>query len=157
MDTTTHAPKPTQYRALGSAGVKSYAYRTEGLKHKFDKSGNLEVFCTNVWEHLQECGMDTIAYLPDPAAPETMMSVVKNHGRFNTSYTKLESTRLQQKWDRYDRNNDGDAKAFLLASLKADFKRHITQIVEPDDSFAIIWITVMRKLTRTHWIILKNL
>ena len=36
LDTTTHAPKPTQYRALGSAGVKSYAYRTEGLKHKFD-------------------------------------------------------------------------------------------------------------------------
>ena len=61
---TTQASKPTQYRAQGSAGVKSYTYRTEGLKHKFDKSGNLEVFCTNVWEHLQECDMDIIAYLP---------------------------------------------------------------------------------------------
>ena len=81
--------------------------------------------------------MDTIAYLPDPAAPTTMLSVVKNHGRFNQSYTKLESTRLQQQWDRYDRSNDGDAKGFLLASLKADFKRHITQIVDSDDSFLI--------------------
>ena len=47
-DKTNQPSKPLQYRAQGSAGVKFYTFRTEGLKHKFDKSGNLEVFCTNV-------------------------------------------------------------------------------------------------------------
>ena len=84
-DKTNQPSKPLQYRAQGSAGVKSYTFRTEGPKHKFDKSGNLEVFCTN-------------------------------------------GTR------------------FLLNPIKADFKRNIKQIVEFIDTFAVIWITVMRKM-----------
>ena len=79
--------KPTQYRSHGTTDVKSYTYRTAGLKAKFDKSSDLETFCTSVWEHLEECGMDTITYLHDPADKEKMTSVVMNHGRFTMSYT----------------------------------------------------------------------
>ena len=34
----------------------------------------------------------------------------------------------------------------MLNSLKADFKRNIKQIVESTDTFAMIWIPIMRKL-----------
>ena len=82
--------KPTQYRSHGTTDVKSYTYRTAGLKAKFDKSSDLETFCTSVWEHLEECGMDTITYLHDPADKEKMTSVVMNHGRFTMNYTLIE-------------------------------------------------------------------
>ena len=87
--------KPTQYRSNGTADVKSYTYRTEGLKVKFDKSSDLETFCTSVWEHLEECGMDSITYLPDPADSKEMKSVVMNHGRFTQSYAAAESRKLK--------------------------------------------------------------
>ena len=137
--------RPLQYRASGSAGVKSYTFRTAGLKQKFNKTSELEVFCTSVWDHLQECGMDTIAYLPDPANSSQMQSVVVNHGRFSLEYATEQSKKIQLSWDRFDKNNDGDAKQFLLNSLKFDFKRNIKQIVSEDASFAVLWITIMTK------------
>ena len=142
---TAQPSKPLQYRSPGALGVKSYTFRTEGLKSKINRTSELEVFCTNVWDHLKECGMDTIAYLPDPANPLEMQSVVMNHGRFTLDYVTAESAKIQVNWDKYDQNNDGDAKQFLLNSLKPDFKRHIKQIVEDTDSFAVLWITIMRK------------
>ena len=126
-------------------GVKSYTFRTEELKTKISRNSEIEEVCTNVWDHLKECGMDTIAYLPDPANPLKMQSVVMNHGRFTLDYTTTASTMIQMNWDSYDHNNDGDAKQFLLNSLKPDFKRHIQQIVDVTDSFAVLWITIMHK------------
>ena len=40
--------KPTQFRAIGSADIKSYTYRTTGLKSKFDKTADLETFCNSM-------------------------------------------------------------------------------------------------------------
>ena len=146
-DTALKTPtKPTQYRSNGTADVKSYTYRTTGLKSKFDKSSDLETFCTSVWEHLEECGMDSITYLPDPANNNKMTSVVTNHGRFNQNYTLTESKKLKtEAWDEYDKSNDLNAKLYLFNSLKPALKKSIQQVTKPEDTFAIIWIRIMRK------------
>ena len=125
---------------------RSHTYRTAGLKAKFDKSSDLETFCTSVWEHLEECGMDTITYLHDPADKEKMTSVVMNHGRFTMSYTLSESKELKKnEWDEYDKSNDLNAKLFLFNSLKPALKKSIQQVTKPEDTFAIVWIKIMRK------------
>ena len=42
VDALRTPTKPTQYRSHGTSDVKSYTYRTTGLKSKFDKSSDLE-------------------------------------------------------------------------------------------------------------------
>jgi len=106
--------KPLQFRALGSKDVKPQQTRIQGLKTKFDKGGELEQFCTNVYDHLKDSGMDTISYLPDPANPVKMISVVQNHGRFNKEYTIQQSNLFKAAWDSYDKANNDDAKKFLM-------------------------------------------
>ena len=142
------ASKPMQYRATGNQDVKSYTFRTSGLKSKFDKISDIEDFCTNVWNHLVECGMDTISYLPDPAEPSVMKSVVCHHGRYNEEYTAQQSELIQLKWDKFDRANDVNAKVFLLNSLKPVLRKSVQQTMEDTDTFATIWIQIMRKINQ---------
>ena len=140
------AIRPTQFRAQGVADVKSYTFRVQGLKMKLSKSASLESFCNAVWKHLQTCGLDTVAYVPDPADKTKMESVVTNHARFTAEYVKEQMTDIQQEWDDYDRNNSDEAKQFLLNSMQPDFKLSIEQIMEKDDTFADLWITSIRKI-----------
>jgi len=55
---------------------KGYNLCREGLATKFDKKGNLLTFKDEVWEHLVDCGLDTIAYVQDPVEEGKMTNVV---------------------------------------------------------------------------------
>ena len=74
--------RPTQFRGQGVQDVKSYTFRTQGIKLKLCKTVALESFCYEFWKYLKICGLDIITYVPDPADQLTMMSVVENHARF---------------------------------------------------------------------------
>ena len=52
-----------QYRPIGHKSIQAHMHRVRGLKNKFERSSELEVFVTNVAEHLKKNGLDTIAYL----------------------------------------------------------------------------------------------
>ena len=134
-----------QYRPIGHKSIQPHIHRVRGLKNKFERSSELEVFVTNVAEHLKKNGLDTIAYLRDPADKTKMLSVVEHHGRFTLPYTIAESDRVVYQWDEYDRNNDDEAIQFLWDLLQADFKKSIQQLMKDDSTFAKVWITIMRK------------
>ena len=51
---------------VASDPQKGYDSHCEGLVTKFDKERNLVTFKDEVWEHLVDCGLDTIAYVQDP-------------------------------------------------------------------------------------------
>ena len=151
LETKQNAVRPTQFRAQGVADVKSYTHRVSGLKIKLDKDAALENFCTNFWKHMKTCGMDTIAYVPDPADKTVMKSVVENHARFTKEYVKEQVTYLKTQWDNYDLNNDDEAKQFLLNSMKPNFKTSVEQIMVDDDSFAYTWVSAMRRINENTY------
>ena len=76
---------PNQLRPVhASASQKGYNYRRTGLTTQFTptRSSLVDFFQNAVWEHLTDCGMDTIAYLPDPEDSLMMTNVVKSHSRY---------------------------------------------------------------------------
>ena len=137
---------PTQFRPQDSTDIKPYSFRVQALKKLFDKTQPVELFIEDVDNHLTSTGMDSIAYLPDPADKSKMTSVVTHHGRFNLQYSTKQSNAIKTKWDSYDIANDKSAKKFLLSSLKPQFKTRMNKIIKPSDTFTIVWIKIMRKI-----------
>ena len=75
---------PNQIRPMYvTLQVKGYNLRIEGLKTKLtQKDGDFLDFTVLIFDRLENTGMDSVSYLPDPLAPSTMVSVVKNFARF---------------------------------------------------------------------------
>ena len=86
-----------------------------------------------------------------------MTTVVEHHGRFILPYTKIESLNIAIKWDKYDRQNDAEAVLFLLNSSHNNFKKGIQQIVKEEDTFTVVWITIMQKCNQNSLEYFKKL
>ena len=58
---------PNQLRPVhASASQKGYNFRRTGMTTLFTQASSLIDFQNAVWDYLTDCGMDIIAYLPDP-------------------------------------------------------------------------------------------
>lgn len=85
---------PNQFRPVhASASQKGYNFRRTGMTTLFTQSSSLVDFQNAVWDHLTDCGMDTIAYLPDPENASTMSNVVKSHSRYTVATAKTLSSK----------------------------------------------------------------
>ncbi|KAI2506518.1 hypothetical protein MHU86_7928 [Fragilaria crotonensis] len=70
---------PNQLRpvhASASQRVQLSSYRHDD---PLTQASSLVDFQNAVWDHLVDCGMDTIAYLPDPESSSVMTNVVRSH------------------------------------------------------------------------------
>lgn len=113
MHTTPNQLRPS---SIGSA-QKSFTFRQTGLSTKLTAAGDLDTFEHKIWQHLTDCGMDTIAYVPDPVDKNTMVNCVTDHARFSVeSVTTLIEAQMSR-YDHYDKANDTAATNFLLSSL----------------------------------------
>jgi hypothetical protein len=141
---------PNQLRSLYvKTSQDSYNHRTTGLEDKFSDKDNLTQFADSILEKLEDCGMDTIAYLPAPDDPTQMISVVSNHSRFTLEWATNASEPLQTQFDDYDKANDKSAKVFLLDSLSKDLKEHLKLSLEPTFPFVVVWMRLVRLVTST--------
>ena len=139
---------PDQYRS-GSVGTaqKSRAHRIKGLDPKFKRHDNLQVFRDKVWSHLQDCGLDTISYLPDPAVTAQMISCVEQHERLKSGEAIQTVTAQLARYDAYDKNNDGDAIKFLLNSLDDELLSELRTIRQDNDPFPVTYLHLMEIIT----------
>ena len=139
---------PDQYRS-GSVGTaqKSRAHRIKGLDPKFKRHDNLQVFRDKVWSHLQDCGLDTISYLPDPAVTAQMISCVEQHERLKSGEATQTVTAQLARYDAYDKNNDGDAIKFLLNSLDDELLSELRTIRQDNDPFPVTYLHLMEIIT----------
>ena len=90
-DCTYHVSPNQLCPALALSAQIAYNYHCTGLAkvHQYTiTTGDLSAFQNAVWKHLQNSGMDTMSYLPDPKDPTKMTSVVTNHARFTLRTTK---------------------------------------------------------------------
>ena len=146
-----HAPQfyttPNQLRPMtGKAMASSYNYRKTGLDTKFHKKGDLAAFKKTCWTHFQDCGLDTIAYLPDPADRTVMINVVENHARVSKDYAKTEGARQAGRYDGFDHENDKAATAWLLDSLDETLRQAVDIKVKPGDTFPLVWMYLITNI-----------
>ena len=153
---------PRLFRPL-SAHHKNKAYkeRIKGLETKFKEGDNLNDFRTQIQNSFVKNGLDTITYAPDLANPEVIYSVVKDSPRFVGNLQKAleEATKIQTKYDDFDRDNSEAALEFLINSLDDELARRLEIYLEPEDSFAHGWLRLMSLLvsvSSTHYENVKN-
>jgi len=141
---------PNQYRPFNIAtSQKGHIYRQQGLPSKFTRNNDLASFEHQVWQHLLDTGMDTIAYVPDPIEPLTMVNSVKGHYRFSIdSCSKMIATQLL-KYDAYDRTNNLEATNFLFNSLSKDLSQELRDVIVDEDPFPVVFVHLMNLLRST--------
>jgi hypothetical protein len=138
-------PAPTMYRSAGIKDVKGFAHRIKGLETKFAITDDLRAFQRSVMKHFERCGLDTITYLPDPANPTQMESVVEQANRFTKKYVMTQNVQYEGYYDAYDHLNARTASDFILSSLDPEMERKVTEalVSTPSPGFLLIWMTLI--------------
>ncbi len=131
--------------------VKGAAYRTAGLQMKFSKGHSISKFQKDVWNHLLTHGLDTIAYLKDPFTSSVMINVVEHHPRFchNHENAVILSKEGQKNFDQWDKENDANARQFLINSLDDDILEGIKHHIQPEFSFTTVWLYLIHHIITT--------
>jgi hypothetical protein len=136
---------PGQYRSHSvSAAQDSHEIRIAGLATKMTRTGDLKWFGTNVWTHLQDKGLDTIAYLPDSIDKTRVSSVVTEYTRFSVDSAIIQTRLVVKKFDKYDEANDYEACMFLLNSLEPTLAYDLQQDRREDDHFPILYLRMIK-------------
>ena len=122
--------------------IKGAAYRAAGLETKFSKGHSINKFQRDVWDHLVTHGLDTIAYLKDPFTSSTMINVIENHPRFchNHENAVILSKEGMKHFDQWDKENDANARQFLINSLDDNILEAIKHQLQPEFSFTTVWL-----------------
>ena len=85
--------------------------------------------------------MDTITYLPDPADPSRVVSVITDHSKFELDQgTTIAEEIYALHYDEYDRMNCEDAKEFLFNSIDKELKMNLYENTLPEISFASLFL-----------------
>ena len=144
-DPTPGSISPNQYRPTGiSSRAKSQAYRVKGLETKFTRDSDLHTFEKKIMKHLVQYGLDTITYLQDPADNTQVVSVITNHARFNLKSGASKAVILYNTmFDSYDKDNDRDAKDFLMNSISDDLETQLYENCNDDDPFSVYWLNLI--------------
>ena len=135
------------------AGQKSAHYRTKGLSTKFNNKSSLTDFQTEVWEHLEKYGLDTISYLPDPKNISESLCTVTKHAQFTGDMSKANklAENISSKFDIWDRKHDTEAKSFLMASLSDELKKDFKPFHDKNkDTFAMTWLKFVHYLVSSN-------
>ena len=135
---------PNQLRPVhASASQNGYNFRRTGMTTLFTQASSLVDFQNAEWDHLVDCGMDTIAYLPDPESPAVMTNVVSSHSRYTVATAKTLSSHQVLLYDKYDKMNDLAATKFLLSSLDPALMSKIKEKIEDNDLFHVVWLQLI--------------
>jgi Reverse transcriptase (RNA-dependent DNA polymerase)/Zinc knuckle len=148
LENAAGVPTPLMYRLVGGKDAKQYEYRLKGLSEKFETKNCLRAFARNVMKHLRQCGMDAITYLPDPANPTVMESIVEKPDKFTKEYVMTKISEYESKYDSYDKLNAQTATYFVLSSLSPKLEGRVSEalISSPDASLLLTWMTFIEKI-----------
>ena len=140
-----HPKEDFQLRpALPSSAQKSTALREKGELTKFAHGHNFLDFLRTVNEHLARTGMDTIAYLPDPEQSSQVLSIIDSYSRFVPADAVARAKSLREnKFDKYDKNNDTSATKWLLNSVDDTLKKDIQRRVDSNAGFVAHWFKLV--------------
>jgi hypothetical protein len=113
------------------------------LFKKDDPTYPLHTFEEDLLEHLEDCGMETIFYVPAITITAEMANVIRNKDRFTLLHVQDEQKSVCAKFDEYDRENDRAAKKYLESSLDPTLKAELRVRQEAGDTAAITWMRII--------------
>ena len=144
-DVTPISITATRFRPTRiSDSTKCMTYRTKGMETPFKRGDDLLVFSKKVKDHLESYGLDTVSYLPNPADPSQVVSVVENHNLFELKDGgKQGNTIKETHFDMYSHADDREAKKFLLNSVDKDLEVQLYQNCDDEDSFVTMWLNLV--------------
>ena len=137
---TTPFPRTPHQRRFGK-DITGFETRCGGLSNRFRQGDNLHKFMKRLDETLILRGMDTIAYMPDPADNTRMRHIVKEHTRFTLRHVQQNAAAHCQQFDTYDAENDTAARLSLLESVDLKLRQRIETKTSSNDSFCLTWMT----------------
>ena len=146
-------PQPTQIRSSNpTQQIKEQKYRVTGLTPAYTiklsgqgLDGGYLHFRERFIEHGERHGMLPIAYLPDPAEPTRMVSILHFHAKFTIESVRVAVALLQPKWDAYDQANNRDLIQFFFNSLDVKSERLLRENREDGDvTFVVLWMIFQR-------------
>jgi hypothetical protein len=148
LESNWEALTPMMYRMTAGKDTKRYQHRIKGLTTKFNSTDNLRAFCRTVMKHLCQCGMDSITYLPDPANPTEMESIVENPNKFTKEYVMTKIALYEAKYDSYDRENARSATDFVIDSLSPNLEHRVSEALRTatNPGFLLTWMTLLEKI-----------
>lgn len=157
----THAARflpetPGQQRPIYND--KLYEVRTQGLKEKFSKKEKLKEFERKLVTHFQNYGLYAITHVPDMVDRKKMVSILSNHGRFNSIKAVQTQAEVQLlSYDNYDRSNDRDAIQFLLNSLNDTLEEDLAERMEDNDCFPVVFMRLIDIIRSSSIVRLEDL
>ena len=96
--------------------------------------------------HLTDCGMDTIAYLPNPENLSMMTNVTKSHSCYTVTTAKTLSSQISLPCNKNNKRNDVAATKFLLSSLVPALRSKTKEKMEDEDLFHVVWLQHTRTI-----------
>jgi hypothetical protein len=141
---------------LTNASTKARADRIKGLEPKYESgSKKIKEFVEEVFTHLKDYGMDTIAYVQDPTEEKRMTNCVLDYARFTTKTMEKMLAKRFHLYDSYDRKNDKEAVQYLLASVSDKLRTELKSgTVEGEErafaSYFAEFIEIERQATVTQ-------
>ena len=136
---------PGQYRNPQiSSAQKAHSLRIQGLQPKFKASDNRITFEQKVLEHLELHGLFSVSCVPNPANQQEMISCVTNHPRLHVKRLPELIAPQLRKYDKYDHNNDSEAKMYLLNSIHEDLATELRSVTTKDDPFPYLYLHLMK-------------
>ena len=124
---------------------KQYPHRIKGLSTLFKLKDDLYNFLTSVRQHLEDYGMDTIAYVLDLFDNSKVVNMIQDYPKFIMDV--LEGIKLanffKPKFDIVDCQNNDSAVKFLLNSLEHDLRVKLGEKKKSEDTFAAVFLRLM--------------
>ena len=102
------------------------------------------IFCNKVHDHLEDTGMDSISYLPDPHNRMNMISVVTNYSCFTLEHLISTWKGFKGLLDPYDQSNNQAAIKFLHAFIVSELDWLLHEQMDAQDSFIMVWMHLVK-------------
>ena len=147
-DPSTFITTPNQTRSTSPKATSSYESRQAGLfpyeaAQKFKTGDDLDFFIKQLKSAFIDKGMDTIAYRRDPLDDTKMINMLTAYPRLNKEAMEPESIWCLARYDLYDKQNDLQAKKFLLASLSAPLMMTVESKIDDESNFVDVFFTFL--------------
>ena len=122
----------------------------KAFDEKLTKGGNLLDFQKLIWTKMEEHGLETIAYLPDPSVDASAVtdttkvySIITHHSCFTMDKASEAAKAQSAKCNKCDQANSIDAKNLLHKSIDMDIQDELNLVKEEKTTFIEHWMEVM--------------
>ena len=134
---------PRCERTAHYKGSSNHADRQAGLygtheSSKFKSGDNLDFLIKELLEAFVDFGMDTVCYRLDPSDPTKtkVINVFTQYPGLAQAAIKTQSEWVQPRYDEYSKNNDKQARKFILNSVCTKMKELLVTKLSPTDTAA---------------------